>query len=103
MYAILENSNNKNTLPKSIGRRFKLFSTKPAEINRNSKTRLSKRVALNNRRTVGAVTYNLDCKAFTQILKNKDLATPDVWRKLEPISSGVLHENVSIFIVVLLD
>lgn len=96
VYAILENSNNKNTLQKTIGKRFKLLPTKPADLNKNSKTRLNKRVSLNNRRTVGAVTYNLDLKAFTQKLKSQDLATPDVWRKLEPISSGVLQENVKL-------
>lgn len=70
---------------------------KPSDINKNGKSKLNKRVSLNNRRTVGAVTYNLDVKAFTQKLKNQDLATPDVWRKLEPISSGVLHEIVRTF------
>lgn len=95
VYAILENAYKKNALPRSIGRHFAFFSTKSADLNRNSRSRLSKRVALNNRRTVGAVTYNLDVKAFTQKLKNQDWATPDVWRKLEPISSGVLHQKVT--------
>lgn len=99
VYAILENYNNKNSLPKSIGQRFKLFSTKTTDLNRNSKTRLSKRVSLNNKRTVGGVIYNLDIKGFTQKLKNQDLATPDIWRKLGPISSGVLKETVSFFLV----
>lgn len=94
VYAILESSSGRNTMTTTLGRKFKFFSTKPSEISRNSKTRLSKRVPLNNRRTVGAVTYNLDAKAFTQKLKNQELATPDVWRKLEPISSGMVKEMV---------
>lgn len=98
VYAILDDCINKNTLSNSIGKRFKILSIKSDELSRNSKTRLSKRISLNNRRTVGAVTYNLDIKTFTQKLKNQDLAAPDIWRNLEPISSGILRETVKSYL-----
>ncbi|CAG9864735.1 unnamed protein product [Phyllotreta striolata] len=44
---------------------------------------------LSNRRTVGAVTYKLDRKSFTQKLRNNVISTPDIWRNVTDITSGI--------------
>ncbi|KAG5893682.1 hypothetical protein JTB14_021978 [Gonioctena quinquepunctata] len=43
---------------------------------------------MSNRRTVGAVTYNLDRRLFTQKLRNGTISTPDIWRNITEITSG---------------
>lgn len=56
-------------------------------------TRFSRnRMSLNNRRTVGAVTYNLESKMFTQRVRHNCIGTLDVWREIQNISSGILTE-----------
>lgn len=50
---------------------------------------------MNNRRTVGAVTYNLDKKLFTQKLRNGVISTPDIWRPIAEITSGIQTQSVS--------
>ncbi|XP_023024428.1 uncharacterized protein [Leptinotarsa decemlineata] len=54
-----------------------------------SQRRSSATSVMSNRRTVGAVTYNLDSKLFTQKLKNNTISTPDIWRNVAEITSGV--------------
>ncbi|KAJ8918470.1 hypothetical protein NQ315_008167 [Exocentrus adspersus] len=49
----------------------------------------SYRNSLCNRRTVGAVTYSLDNKIFTQKLRNNFVSTPDIWRHVKEITSGI--------------
>lgn len=64
-------------------------------LTRGSKNRRSlNRISFNNRRTLGAVTYNLEMKFFTLLLKNKCLSTPDIWRNIQSISSGLVPETV---------
>nr|CAH7721654.1 unnamed protein product [Callosobruchus chinensis] len=53
----------------------------------NSRRRCSQN-AVNNRRIIGTVTYNLDKKAFTQRLRSNILSTPDIWRNISEITSG---------------
>lgn len=50
---------------------------------------------MNNRRTVGAVTYNLDKKLFTQKITNGIISTPDIWRNVAEITSGFQTQPVS--------
>lgn len=94
VYAILENLNEKQNASMTLKRGFQMFTGKKNELSRNSKSRISRRVSINNRRTIGAATYNLDAKSFTQRLKNDYVCTLDIWRKLEQISSGIEHETV---------
>ncbi|XP_018318903.1 uncharacterized protein LOC108732533 [Agrilus planipennis] len=89
IYAILESqdlcekSKSKNSVMKIVS-----TITSREGIRRDDKTRRSKRISLSNRRTVGAVTYNLEPKLFTQKLRNNCLTTPDIWREVQTISSG---------------
>lgn len=92
-YAILDSPTESKT--KTLKRSFRIFSEKKPELSRGG-TRVSRRVSVNNRRTIGVATYNLDAKSFTQQLKTDYVATPDIWRKLEQISSGIQHATVRI-------
>ncbi|CAG9768618.1 unnamed protein product [Ceutorhynchus assimilis] len=56
---------------------------------RRSFTRRSFRNSMKNRRTIGAVTYNLERKNFTQFSKDNVISTPDVWRSVKEITSGI--------------
>lgn len=51
------------------------------------------------RRTVGAATWNFDVKLFQNNLKNDMLGTPDLWRPIEQMGSGIapIGGIVSIF------
>ncbi|CAH2000046.1 unnamed protein product [Acanthoscelides obtectus] len=53
----------------------------------NSRRRCSQN-AVNNRRIIGTVTYNLDKKSFTQRLRSNIVSTPDIWRNVSEITSG---------------
>lgn len=94
VYAILESFTGKQTAASSLKRRFLSFTGKKSDLSR-SKMRVSRRLSMNNRRTVGATTYNLNSKLFSQKLKNDYMGTPDIWRRLEPITSGIQHKLVS--------
>lgn len=94
VYAILENENKKEKLYKSesFSRQLKTFVglKDQYEFRRDSKVRNSNnRISFSNRRTVGAVTYNLDRKLFTQKIRHNYIATLDIWRAIEDISSGI--------------
>lgn len=49
---------------------------------------------MNSRRTLGAVTYNLDKGTFNQKIGDKVISTPDIWREVKEISSGVPTQSV---------
>lgn len=101
VYAILERPNKTggvrrtNSLRNSF--RFLVGKEENVEIRKNSKSRNAvSRFTFDNRRTIGAVTYNLDPKKFTQ--KNYlTHATPDIWRVVQTITSGIDFEKVTIF------
>ncbi|XP_017778767.1 PREDICTED: uncharacterized protein LOC108564278 [Nicrophorus vespilloides] len=62
------------------------------QMRKSVKRSQSNRFSLNNRRLIGAASYNLEYKNFT--LNGKSgRATPDIWRKLENITSGVQTER----------
>ncbi|XP_034824457.1 uncharacterized protein [Maniola hyperantus] len=44
---------------------------------------------LEKRRTVGAATWNFDSKLFQNDLKNGLIGTPDIWRPINAIASGL--------------
>lgn len=49
---------------------------------------------MNGRRTIGAVTYNLDKNIFSQKIGEKIISTPDIWRGIKEITSGVPTQSV---------
>lgn len=48
---------------------------------------------LEKRRTVGAATWNFDSKLFQNDLKNGLIGTPDIWRPINAIASGLTGAN----------
>lgn len=50
---------------------------------------LSQKSILEKRRTVGAATWNFDSKLFQNDLKNGVIGTPDIWRPINAIASGL--------------
>lgn len=58
---------------------------------------------LEKRRTVGAATWNFDSKLFQNDLKNGLIGTPDIWRPINAIASGLsaADTRVSIYQIVL--
>lgn len=105
VYALLEKETKQTKLKRSSSLRnqLKTFITgkepdEDVEFRRNAKERRSaNRISFNNRRTVGAVTYNLEEKYFILNLKNNCVGTPDIWRPVQEIGSGIQHESVSTF------
>lgn len=95
VYAILESFSGKQSATSSLKKRFLMFTGKKSELTRN-KMRVSRRLSINNRRTIGAITYNLNSKTFNQKMKNDYVSTADIWRRLEPITSGIQHTMVCI-------
>lgn len=96
IYAVLgEEENNTTDKPSGILKRFLSFTDTDDFIRRDSirrtpsMKRSSFRNSLCNRRTVGAVTYSLDGKIFTQNLRNNFISTPDIWRHVKEITSGI--------------
>lgn len=45
------------------------------------------------RRTIGAATWNFDLKLFQNNLKNDMIGTPDIWRPIEQMGSGIAPAN----------
>lgn len=102
IYAVLgEEENNTTDKPSGILKRFLSFTDTDDFIRRDSirrtpsMKRSSFRNSLCNRRTVGAVTYSLDGKIFTQNLRNNFISTPDIWRHVKEITSGIQTQPVS--------
>lgn len=103
VYAVLESPNKNgnvrrtNSLRNSF--RFLVGKEESVEIRKTSKSRHSaSRFTFDNRRTIGAVTYNLDPKKFTQ-KKYLTHATPDIWRVIQTITSGIDFEKVTHYFV----
>lgn len=51
---------------------------------------------LEKRRTVGAATWNFDSKLFQNDLKNGLIGTPDIWRPINAIASGLNAANTRV-------
>ncbi|CAH2075315.1 unnamed protein product, partial [Iphiclides podalirius] len=49
----------------------------------------AQKLILEKRRTVGAATWNFDSKLFQNDLKNGLIGTPDIWRPINAIASGL--------------
>ncbi|XP_068630385.1 uncharacterized protein [Battus philenor] len=54
---------------------------------------VSQKLILDKRRTVGAATWNFDSKLFQNDLKNGLIGTPDVWRPINAIASGLVASD----------
>lgn len=54
---------------------------------------IAQRSILEKRRTVGAATWNFDAKLFQNDLKNGLIGTPDIWRPINAIASGLAGAN----------
>ncbi|XP_061710323.1 uncharacterized protein LOC133520052 [Cydia pomonella] len=50
---------------------------------------MAQKSVLGKRRTVGAATWNFDSKLFQNDLKNGLIGTPDIWRPINAIASGL--------------
>ncbi|KAJ0179881.1 hypothetical protein K1T71_004472 [Dendrolimus kikuchii] len=50
---------------------------------------IAQKSILEKRRTVGAATWNFDSKLFQNDLKNGLIGTPDIWRPINAIASGL--------------
>lgn len=50
---------------------------------------IAQKSILEKRRTVGAATWNFDSKLFQNDLKNGLIGTPDIWRPINAITSGI--------------
>ncbi|CAB3221441.1 unnamed protein product [Arctia plantaginis] len=50
---------------------------------------MANKTILEKRRTVGAATWNFDSKLFQNDLKNGLTGTPDIWRPINAITSGI--------------
>lgn len=93
VYAVLENITESKTKNPSTSKLRRFFSF--SEFGEAPKSfRRSFRHSLNSRRTVGAVTYNLDSNIFTQKFGDDIICTPDIWRGIKEITSGIQIESV---------
>ncbi|XP_049866164.1 uncharacterized protein LOC126366874 [Pectinophora gossypiella] len=54
---------------------------------------IAQKSILEKRRTVGAATWNFDSKLFQNDLKNGLIGTPDIWRPINAIASGLTSSN----------
>lgn len=54
---------------------------------------VAQKSVLEKRRTVGAATWNFDAKLFQNDLKNGLIGTPDIWRPINAIASGLTGAN----------
>ncbi|RZC39994.1 uncharacterized protein BDFB_001876 [Asbolus verrucosus] len=91
VYAVLENTT-ESVGKRHTGSKLKRFFSFSEFGENTNRFRRSFRHSLNSRRTVGAVTYNLDSKIFTQKLGDDILCTPDIWRGIKEITSGIQTE-----------
>ncbi|KAL0840354.1 hypothetical protein ABMA28_015615 [Loxostege sticticalis] len=73
-----------DTKPKSgfLEKTFSSFKSTKAEA-------IAQKSFLEKRRTVGAATWNFDSKLFQNDLKNGLIGTPDIWRPINAIASGL--------------
>lgn len=94
----IENTKNKTSdqdEPKSKNRFFeKTFSS----FKSTKAEAMANKSILEKRRTVGAATWNFDSKLFQNDLKNGLTGTPDIWRPINAITSGIaVSSQVSLF------
>ncbi|XP_061377975.1 uncharacterized protein LOC116765820 [Danaus plexippus] len=61
---------------------FSSFKTTKSEV-------ITQKSILEKRRTLGAATWNFDSKLFQNDLKNGLIGTPDIWRPINAIASGL--------------
>lgn len=54
---------------------------------------VAQKSTIEKRRTVGAATWNFDAKLFQNDLKNGLIGTPDIWRPINAIASGLTGAN----------
>lgn len=85
----IENARNKvadqdDAKPKTgfLEKTFSSFKSTKAEA-------IAQKSILEKRRTVGAATWNFDTKLFQNDLKNGLIGTPDIWRPVNAITSGI--------------
>lgn len=96
-YAVLETQCQTNDIAtKSRNTLKRMFSLADDTKKEEDMRRSLRRPANNNRRTIGAVTYNLEAKVFSLTLRNSLIATPHIWRDVEVISSGMEVQSVGI-------
>lgn len=99
VYAILDGQNNdieNYKTNRNSSTSFRNFFSKVGDVKRTESTRTRERVSLYRRRTVGAVTYNLDARGFTQKLRFNMVGTPDIWRNIKSISSGYVDKEKTV-------
>ena len=60
----------------------------------------SQKSMLEKRRTVGAATWNFDSKLFQNDLKNGLIGTPDIWRPINAIASGLSAADSRVSIII---
>ncbi|XP_013178182.1 PREDICTED: uncharacterized protein LOC106125499 [Papilio xuthus] len=60
---------------------------------KSTKAETAQKLILEKRRTVGAATWNFDSKLFQNDLKNGLIGTPDVWRPINAIASGLVASD----------
>lgn len=57
---------------------------------------IAQKSILEKRRTVGAATWNFDSKLFQNDLKNGLTGTPDIWRPITAITSGLAASDTRV-------
>lgn len=86
--------------PKSKGglfeKTFSSFKTTKSEA-------VAQKSILEKRRTVGAATWNFDSKLFQNDLKNGLIGTPDIWRPINAIASGLSAADTRVSLYNFLD
>ncbi|XP_076271439.1 uncharacterized protein LOC143203190 isoform X2 [Rhynchophorus ferrugineus] len=90
IYAILDDPEEKKS-PKSKNKLTRLLSLEENAnfIRKHVHRSTSFRNSMTDRRTIGAVTYNLERKNFNQNIRDYGVSTPDVWRSIKSITSGI--------------
>ncbi|XP_066260150.1 uncharacterized protein [Euwallacea similis] len=87
-----EEEKSSKTARKSVIKRFFSFDENSDFLRKNTHrtfSRRSLRNSMKDTRTIGAVTYNVDPKNFVQQISNSVISTPDVWRSIKEITSGI--------------
>lgn len=57
---------------------------------------IAQKSLIEKRRTVGAATWNFDSKLFQNDLKNGLIGTPDIWRPINAIASGLASTDTRV-------
>ncbi|XP_060517401.1 uncharacterized protein LOC132696640 [Cylas formicarius] len=77
--------------PRNVMKRFFSFNDESDFIRKSGRfhRRSLRNSLMRDRKTIGAVTYNLELKNFTQVLRQDLISTADVWRSIKEITSGI--------------